>query len=169
MTCCAVCTSTVSTNYQHYAYYYSLMLWRAYYAGIRESILSFTAEYTTRKIVPIAGRAGTFLEFLKLQSQSKLNPNQVQSIFFALVSSSVSKANLSCVVATIFSSLAFFFRPSPWPTCRLVATIFSSLAFISSSVYMAKLNRLIAASFSSLAHLFFFHPALAWTGKKTLT
>ena len=26
------------------------------------------------------------------------------------------KANLSCVVATIFSSLAFLFRLSPWPT-----------------------------------------------------
>ena len=107
-------------------------------------------------MVPITGRAGTFLEFSKLQSQSKLNPNQVQSIFFALLYSSVSKANLSCVVATIFPSLAFFFRPSPRTTCRLVATIFSSLAFISSSVYMAKLSRLIAASFSSPAHLFFF-------------
>ena len=36
---------------------------------------------------------------------------------------------------------------------RLVATIFSSLAFLSSSVYMAKLSRLVAASFSSHAHL----------------
>ena len=39
---------------------------------------------------------------------------------------------------------------------RLVVTIFSNLAFISSSIYMAKLSRLIAASFSSLVHLFFF-------------
>ena len=36
---------------------------------------------------------------------------------------------------------------------RLVATIFSSLAFLSSSVYMAKLSSLVAASFSSLALL----------------
>ena len=36
---------------------------------------------------------------------------------------------------------------------RLVATIFSSLAFLSSSVYMAKLSCLVAASFSSLALL----------------
>ena len=38
----------------------------------------------------------------------------------------------------------------------LVATIFSSLAFLSSSVYMAKLIRLVAATFSSLALLSFF-------------
>ena len=36
---------------------------------------------------------------------------------------------------------------------RLVATIFSSLAFLSSSIYMAKVSRLVAASFSSLALL----------------
>ena len=30
-------------------------------------------------MVPITGRAGSFLEFLKLQSQSKLNPNQIKS------------------------------------------------------------------------------------------
>ena len=35
----------------------------------------------TRKMVPITGRASLFLEFLKLQPQSKLNPNQTQSIF----------------------------------------------------------------------------------------
>ena len=59
---------------------------------------------TTRKMVPITGRAGSFLELKKIQFQSKLNP-----INFSLLSSSVSKANLSCVVATILSSLAFPF------------------------------------------------------------
>ena len=76
---------------------------------------------TTRKMVPITGRAGSYLEF-----KFQLNP-----INFSLLSSSVSKANLSCVVATIFFSLAF----------------------LSSSIYMAKLSRLVAASFSSLALL----------------
>ena len=83
----------------------------------------------TRKMVPITGRAGSFLEFLKLQSQFKLNPNQIQSSF-ALLSSSVSKANLSCVVATIFSSLAFLFSSvSMANLSRLVATISPVLLF----------------------------------------
>ena len=107
----------------------------------------------TRKMVPITGRAGSFLEFSKLQSQSKLNPNLIQSIF-ALLFSSVSKANLSCVVATIFSSLAFISSSiSMVNSSRLVVTIFSSLAFLYSSICMAKLSRLVAASFSSLALL----------------
>ena len=88
----------------------------------------------TRKLVPITGRASLFLEnfsFFKFQSQSKSNPNQIYSFFFALLSSSVSWAKLSCVVATIFSSLTF----------------------LSSSVSMAYLGRLVAASFSGLALL----------------
>ena len=34
---------------------------------------------------------------------------------FALLSSSVSRANLSCVATTPFPVLLFFLRPSPWP------------------------------------------------------
>ena len=41
---------------------------------------------------------------------------------------------------------------SPNMSCA-VATIFSSLAFLSSSISMANLSRLVAASFCSLAHL----------------
>ena len=59
-------------------------------------------------MVPITGRESSFIDFLKLQSQSKLNPNPIQSIFL-LFFLPVSKANLSCVVATIFSSLDFSF------------------------------------------------------------
>ena len=55
------------------------------------------------------------------------------------------------MVATIFSSLAFLSSSVSMANfSHLVATIFSSLAFLSSSVY---LSRLVAASFSSLALL----------------
>ena len=58
------------------------------------------------------------------------------------------------MVATIFSSLAFLFSSvSMTSLSYLVATNISSLAFLSSSLYMAKLSRLVAASFSSLALL----------------
>ena len=63
----------------------------------------------------------------------KSNINQIHSFFFSLLSSSFSRANLSSVVDTIFSSLAF----------------------LSSSVSMASLSHLVATSFSSFALLFF--------------
>ena len=75
-------------------------------------------------MVPITGRASSFLEFLKLQSQSKLNP--IHFLLFFLP-----QANLSCEVATISSSLAFLSSSvSMVNLSRLVATIFSSLAFL---------------------------------------
>ena len=99
-------------------------------------------------MIPITGRASSFIEFLKLQSQSKLKSNPIHFLLFFLP---VSKANLSCVVATIFSSLAFLSSSvSMANLSRLVAT---SLAFLSWSIYMAKLSRFVAASFSSLALL----------------
>ena len=76
---------------------------------------------STRKMVPITGQAGSVLEknmFLKS------NLNLIHSFFFALLYSSVSWANLSSVVDTIFSSLAF----------------------LSSSVSMASLSHLVATS-----------------------
>ena len=74
------------------------------------------------------------------------NPNEIQI--------TVSRANLSCVVATSFSSLAFL-SSSVFVTnlSSLVATIFFSLAFLSSSVSMANLSHLVAAPFPSLALL----------------
>ena len=58
------------------------------------------------------------------------------------------------MVATIFSSLAFLCLSISMANLScLEATIFSSLAFLSSSIYMAKLSRLVAASFSSFALL----------------
>ena len=41
-------------------------------------------------------------------------PYKKKSKLFALLSSSVSRANLSCVVATISPVLLLFLRPSPW-------------------------------------------------------
>ena len=97
-------------------------------------------------MVPITGRAGSFLEFKKIQFQ-------IQSIF-ALLSSSVSKANLSCVVATIFSSLASFFSSvSMANLSRLVAASFSSFALLSSYVSTANLRCLLVTTFSSLSFL----------------
>ena len=56
--------------------------------------------------------------------------------------------------ATIFTSLAFLSSSvSMTNLSRLVAASFSSLAFLSSSVSMTNLSRLVAASFSSLALL----------------
>ena len=106
---------------------------------------------TIRKMVPITGRASSFLEktmFLK----SYLN--QIHSFFFALLSSSVSMANLSCVVATIFSSPAFLSSSVYMANLsRLVAASFSSFALLSSSVSMANLSCLLATTFSSLSFL----------------
>ena len=72
------------------------------------------------KMVPITGRASSFLEknlFLKTPIlKSKSNPSHCLLFFLP----SVSKAYLSCVV---------------------MATIFSSLAFLSSSVSMTNLSR----------------------------
>ena len=87
------------------------------------------------KWFPLQGERAHSLK-LKLQSQSKLNPIH----FFALLSSSVSRANLSCAVAIIFSSLAFLsLSVSMANLSRLVATIFSSLALLSSSISTANL------------------------------
>ena len=79
----------------------------------------------TRKMVPITGRANSVLEKKKFLIS---NLKEIHS-FFALFSSSVSRANLSCVVATIFSSLAF-------------------VAFLSTSVSMANLSCLLVTTFS---------------------
>ena len=96
-------------------------------------------------MVPITGRASTFLEIFE---NSNLNTNTIHSIF--LLSSSASRANLSSVVATIFTSLAFLSSSVPMTNpSRLVAASFSSLA-LSSSVSMANLSCLLVTTFSSL-------------------
>ena len=57
---------------------------------------------------------------------------------------------------SIFSSLAFLSSSiSMYNLIRLVATIINSLAFLSLSVSMANLSHLVAASFCSLAPFFF--------------
>ena len=65
------------------------------------------------------------------------------------------RANMNCVVATIFSSLAFLSSSISMANLgRLVAATFSSLALLSSSVSTANLSCLLATSFSSLRYLF---------------
>ena len=64
------------------------------------------------------------------------------------------RANMSSVVATIFSSLAFIsLSISMANLSRLVAASFSSLALLSSSVSTANLSCLLATTFSSLRYL----------------
>ena len=64
------------------------------------------------------------------------------------------RANMSSVVATIFSSLAFLSLSISMANLnRLVAASFSSLDLLSSSVSTAKLSCLLATTFSSLRYL----------------
>ena len=64
------------------------------------------------------------------------------------------RANMSSVVATIFSSLAFLsLSISMANLSRLVAASLSSLALLSSSVFTANLSCLLATTFSSLRYL----------------
>ena len=115
----------------------------------------------------ISRRATLFLElilFLKtaisVQIKSKPNPNQIHS-FFALLSSSVSRTYLSCVVATIFSSLAFLSSSvSMAKLSCLLATTSSSLSFLSNSFSSPRFNILRVArrcfSWSSVSDDLFF-------------
>ena len=67
------------------------------------------------------------------------------------VTTSLIGANKSCVVTTIFSSLAFLSSSiSMANLSRLVAPSFSSLALLCSSVSTANLSCLLATTFSSL-------------------
>ena len=64
------------------------------------------------------------------------------------------RTNMTCAVATIFSSLAFLSSSiSMANLSRLVAASFSSLALLSSSVSKANLSCLLATTFSSLTFL----------------
>ena len=101
-------------------------------------------------MVPITGRVSSFLE---KKVFFKSNLNQIHS-FFALLYSSVTRANLSCVVTTIFSSLAFLSSSvSMANLSRLVTASFSSFAHLSSSVNTANLSCLLVTTFSSLRFL----------------
>ena len=64
------------------------------------------------------------------------------------------RANLSCAVATIFSSRAYLSSSVSMTNLkRLVAASFSSLVLLSSSVSMANLSCSISTTFSSLRFL----------------
>ena len=110
-----------------------------------------TASRTIINIVlekwfPLQGeRTHSFLE------KKNFFENQIHS-FFALLSSSVSRANLSYVVATIFSSLAFLSSSISMANLNhLVAASFSSFALLSSFVSTANLSCMLATTFSSLS------------------
>ena len=64
------------------------------------------------------------------------------------------RANMSCAVATIFSSLDFLsLSISMAKLSSLVAATFSSLALLSSSVFMANLSCSLSTTFSSFRFL----------------
>ena len=100
-------------------------------------------------MVPITGRAGSFLEYKKIQFQSKLNPIHFGSSYFFCLQGQSELCGSYHLLQSCFS----FFICLHGQLERSVATIFFSPASLSSSVYMAKLSRLVAVSFSSLALL----------------
>ena len=100
------------------------------------------------KWFPLQGERAHSLKILKNPISILNNTNTIHSIF--LLSSSASRANLSSVGATIFTSLAFLSSSvSMTNLSHLVAASFSSLA-LSSSVSMANLSCLLVTTFSSL-------------------
>ena len=102
------------------------------------------------KLFPLQGELAQSLKkkfFLK--TNIKLNP-----FLYALLSSSVSMANLSCVVSTTFSSLAFLSSSvSMANLSSLVGPSFSSFAVLYSFLSTANQSCLLATSFSSLRFL----------------
>ena len=112
----------------------------------------------TRKMVPITGRANSFLVWGSLRSPNKhscqfsrmgLRDKTTPSLTTPLI-----RDNMSCAVATIFSSLAFLSSFSmAGNLSHLVAASFYSLALLSSSDSMSNLSCLLATTFSSLGSL----------------
>ena len=104
-------------------------------------------------MVPIiTRRVSSFLEkFFLLKTPISV---QIKSKSFLLFFLPVSRTNLSCVIATVFSSLAFLSSSvSMANLSRLVAPSFSSLALLSSSVSKANLSCLLVTTFSSLSFI----------------
>ena len=86
----------------------------------------------------------------KIQSKSKSNPNQIQSIFsssFFLCLQGQPELCGSYILAFLSSSISMV------NLIRLVAASFSSLALLSSSVSTANLRCLLATTFASLSFL----------------
>ena len=113
----------------------------------------------TRKMVPITGRAGSFLEIfclktpISIQIKSKLYPNQIKSFFCSSFFLCLQgQPELCCSYHLPQSCFSFFIRlhgqPEPFGSY-----IFSSLALLSCSVSTANLSCLLATTFSSLSFL----------------
>ena len=106
-------------------------------------------------MVPITGRASTFLEIfensnISIQIKSKSNPNPIHSIFCTSFILCFQGQPELCGSYHLHQS-CFSFSVSM--TNRSVAALFSSLALLSSSVSMANLSCLLATTFSSLSLL----------------
>ena len=99
-------------------------------------------------MVPITGRASTFLEIFV---NSHLNPNQIQFHFFFCTSFLFCFQGQPELCGSYhLHQSCFSFSVSMTNLSRLVAASFSSLALLSSSVSMANLSCLLATTFSSL-------------------
>ena len=111
------------------------------------------ARPITRKMVPITGRASTFLEIFEnsnlIQIKSKSNPNPIHFIFCTSFILCFQGQPELCGSYHLHQS-CFSFSVSITNLSRLVAASFSSLALLSSSVSMANLSCLLETTFSSL-------------------
>ena len=88
-----------------------------------------------------------FANFIRMGLRDKTIPTSTTPLIMGM-------ANMSCAVATIFSSLAFLsLSVSMTNLSHLVAASFSSLALLSSSVFTVNLSCLLATTFSSLRFL----------------
>ena len=87
-----------------------------------------------------------FCQYFRMDLKDKTMP---------ISSTPLIRANMSCAVATTFSSFAFLFSLSVSMAnlSRLVAASFSSLALLFSSVSTVNLSCLLATTFSSLIFL----------------
>ena len=105
-------------------------------------------------MVPITGRASTFLEILKtpisIQIKSKSNTNPIHSIFFCTSFILCFQGQPELCGSYHLHQSCFSFSVSMTNLSRLVAASFSSLALLSSSVSMANLSCLLATTFFSL-------------------
>ena len=100
-------------------------------------------------MITITGRAGSFLEFKKIQFQSQLNPIHFCSPFFFCLQG---QSEL-CGSYHLLQSCFFFSSVSMANLSRLVAASFSSFALLSAYVSMANLRCLLVTTFSSLSFL----------------
>ena len=118
------------------------------------------AKTLSEKMVPITGRASSFLEkilFFKtpisIQIKSISNPNQIYSFFCSSFFLFLQGQPELCGSYHLLQSCFLPSFVSMANLSRLVAESFSSLALLSTSVSKANLSCLLATTFSSLSFL----------------